>query len=76
MTRAGTLVPGPGTLSPEAGTKVRVRLIEERGDGTSVPELGTEVPPQFSISGSIPSRTIRFWRIRAVRPQIWRLPMW
>src|SRR5262245_34379436 len=32
--------------------------------------------PQFSSPDSSPTRTSRFWRMRAVKPQIWRLPMW
>ena len=31
---------------------------------------------QFSSPGSSPRRIIRFCRMRAVRPQIRRLPMW
>ena len=31
---------------------------------------------QFSSPDSNPTRTSRFWRTRAVNPQIWRLPTW
>jgi len=52
------------------GTPRGVSTMAANGSKFSSP------PPQFSSSGSSPSRIIKFCKILAVNPQIRRLPMW
>ena len=54
-------------------SRLDVSLATGDGSGTTIPVVNPAPLPNDLF---LAERTSRFWRIRAVRPQIWRLPTW